>query len=130
MKVFIYTEDHPDNEDEDAQFHAFLRREGFVVRTKQGRVLGEGPFQGRGDIWMALDAWVYADTDRPDVVVLGTGDGDFALLATWIRQMGIRVEVAATGATLDKELEEKADAFVDLGAAALGGAGSRRRQRE
>jgi uncharacterized LabA/DUF88 family protein len=51
---------------------------------------------------------------RPDVVVLVTGDTDFAHLALQLRRRGIRVEVAATTATLGAGLKTSANETVDL----------------
>jgi uncharacterized LabA/DUF88 family protein len=48
-------------------------------------------------------------------VVLVTGDTDFAHLALQLRRRGIRVEVAATAATLGAALRTAANASIDLG---------------
>jgi uncharacterized LabA/DUF88 family protein len=51
---------------------------------------------------------------RPDVVVLVTGDADFAHLALRLRRRGIRVEVAATPQTLGTGLKGAANEVIDL----------------
>ena len=51
---------------------------------------------------------------RPDVVVLVTGDADFAHLALQLRRRGIRVEVASTPQTLGSGLKGAANEVVDL----------------
>jgi uncharacterized LabA/DUF88 family protein len=51
---------------------------------------------------------------RPDVVVLVTGDADFAHLALRLRRRGIRVEVAATTQTLGSGLRGAANEIIDL----------------
>ena len=51
---------------------------------------------------------------RPDVVVLVTGDADFAHLALQLRRRGIRVEVASTAQTLGSGLKGAANEVIDL----------------
>jgi uncharacterized LabA/DUF88 family protein len=51
---------------------------------------------------------------RPEVVVLVTGDADFAHLALQLRRRGIHVEVAATAQTLGTGLKSAANEVIDL----------------
>jgi uncharacterized LabA/DUF88 family protein len=51
---------------------------------------------------------------RPDVVVLVTGDADFAHLALQLRRRGIRVEAAATAQTLGAALKGAVNEVIDL----------------
>jgi uncharacterized LabA/DUF88 family protein len=51
---------------------------------------------------------------RPDVVILVTGDADFAYLAIKLRRHGIRVEVASVAANLGNTLRSAANAVIDL----------------
>ena len=51
---------------------------------------------------------------RPEVVVLVTGDADFAHLALQLRRRGIHVEVAATAQTLGTGLKGTANEVIDL----------------
>jgi uncharacterized LabA/DUF88 family protein len=51
---------------------------------------------------------------RPDIVVLVTGDSDFAHLALQLRRKGIRVEVAATSAIMGAGLRGAANEVIDL----------------
>ena len=51
---------------------------------------------------------------QPDVVVLVTGDADFAYLATKLRRRGIRVEVASVAQNLSALLKAAANAVIDL----------------
>jgi uncharacterized LabA/DUF88 family protein len=50
----------------------------------------------------------------PDVVVLVTGDSDFAPLALHLRRRGIRVEVASTLAVMGTALRGAANETIDL----------------
>jgi uncharacterized LabA/DUF88 family protein len=63
---------------------------------------------------MAIDAVELSVEMRPDVVVLVTGDADFAHLALRLRRRGIRVEVASTAQTLGAGLKAAANEVVDL----------------
>ena len=61
------------------------------------------------DVLMAIDAVELSMEMRPDVVVLVTGDADFAHLA-----LQLRVEVAATSQTLGTGLKGAANEVIDL----------------
>jgi uncharacterized LabA/DUF88 family protein len=51
----------------------------------------------------------------PDVVVLVTGDADFAPLALQLRRRGIRVEAASLAQTLGAGLKTAVNETIDLG---------------
>jgi hypothetical protein len=53
---------------------------------------------------------------RPDVVILVTGDADFAYLAIKLRRRGIRVEVASVAQNLGNMLRSTANEVIDLAA--------------
>jgi hypothetical protein len=63
---------------------------------------------------MAIDALELSIEMRPDVVILVTGDADFAYLATKLRRHGIRVEVASVTANLGNILRSAANEVIDL----------------
>jgi uncharacterized LabA/DUF88 family protein len=62
---------------------------------------------------MAIDALELSIEMRPDVVILVTGDADFAYLAM-LRRHGIRVEVASVAANLGNMLRSAANNVIDL----------------
>ena len=62
----------------------------------------------------AGDAIELSIEERPEIVVLVTGDADFAHLALQLRRRGIRVEVAATAQTLGTGLKGAANEVIDL----------------
>jgi uncharacterized LabA/DUF88 family protein len=103
------------------RFVHFLRSQcGMLVVTKDGSPRGDGPgdrqqsYKANVDVLMGIDAVDLAAQIQPDVVVLVTGDSDFAHLALVLRRRGIRVEVAAVAQTLGNELKAAASAVVDL----------------
>ena len=63
---------------------------------------------------MALDALELSIEMRPDLVILVTGDADFAYLAIKLRRHGIRVEVASVAANLGNILRSAANDVIDL----------------
>jgi uncharacterized LabA/DUF88 family protein len=66
------------------------------------------------DVMLAIDALELSIEMRPDVVILVTGDADFAYLATKLRRHGIRVEVASVTANLGHILRSAANDVIDL----------------
>src|SRR5438445_3838540 len=65
-------------------------------------------------LMMAIDALELSIEMKPDVVILVTGDADFAYLATKLRRRGIRVEVASVAENLGGVLKAAANAVIDL----------------
>jgi uncharacterized LabA/DUF88 family protein len=96
------------------KFLHWLRSNGFLVVVKDGSP-GDGKhYKANVDVLMAIDAVELSIEMRPDVVVLVTGDADFAHLAVQLRRRGIRVEVAATAQTLGSGLKGAANEMIDL----------------
>ncbi|WP_281340784.1 NYN domain-containing protein [Sulfurihydrogenibium sp. YO3AOP1] len=61
---------------------------------------------------IAIDA--IALSEKIDVAILTTGDGDFKDLVKYLQTKGVKVEIAAFKQTTAKELIEVADEFIDL----------------
>src|SRR5436190_6939997 len=74
------------------KFVQWLRSNGFMVVTKDGAPAEEGHYKANVDVMMAIDALELSIQMQPDVVILVTGDTDFAYLAIKLRRRGIRVE--------------------------------------
>ncbi|MEM7717426.1 MAG: NYN domain-containing protein [Cyanobacteria bacterium P01_A01_bin.68] len=89
------------------------RSSGFLVVTKEGKAKGDG-YESNVDVVMAIDAMELSLEIKPDIVVLVTGDSDFAYLAEKLRKRGIRVEVASVEQSLGSELKNSANSVVDL----------------
>jgi uncharacterized LabA/DUF88 family protein len=96
------------------KFVHWLRSNGFMVVTKDGAPAEEGHYKANVDVMMAIDALELSIEMRPDVVILVTGDADFAYLATKLRRHGIRVEVASVAANLGNILRSAANDVIDL----------------
>jgi uncharacterized LabA/DUF88 family protein len=102
--------------DKKNKFMHWLRSNGFLVVTKDGAPAEEGHYKANVDVMMAIDAMELSLEMRPDVVILVTGDADFAYLATKLRRHGIRVEVASVAANLGHILRAAANEVIDLAA--------------
>ncbi len=100
--------------DKKNKFVHWLRSNGFLVVTKDGAPAEEGHYKANVDVMMAIDALELATAMQPDVVVLVTGDADFAYLATKLRRKGMRVEVASVAQNLGGVLKASANATIDL----------------
>src|SRR5580765_1592392 len=100
--------------DKKNKFVHWLRSNGFMVVTKDGAPADEGHYKANVDVMMAIDALELSIEMRPDVVILVTGDADFAYLVIKLRRHGIRVEVASVAANLGHILRSAANDVIDL----------------
>jgi uncharacterized LabA/DUF88 family protein len=95
------------------KFIYWAQSNGFLVVEQEGKAKGD-EYQADIDIVMAMDAIELALEIRPDIVVLVTGDSDFAYLAKKLRRRGIRVEVASVEQSLGNDLKNAANSVIDL----------------
>jgi uncharacterized LabA/DUF88 family protein len=100
-----------DNTDEETFFEA-LEDIGFETKIKDIKTFSSGAKKADWDVGMSLDAVTLAS--HVDVVVLCTGDGDFARLCTHLRHEGVRTEIMGFGQSTAEDLVDAADAFLDL----------------
>ena len=98
---------------EEKAFLEALEKGGFELKEKDLQIFPGGMKKGDWDVGMAIDA--IRLSDKIDVAVLVTGDGDFVPLVEYLRvSKGIRVEVASFGRSTSGKLREIADDFIDL----------------
>jgi uncharacterized LabA/DUF88 family protein len=100
--------------DKKNKFVQWLRSNGFLVVTKDGSPAEEGHYKANVDVMMAIDALELSVEMRPDVVILVTGDADFAYLVIKLRRRGVRVEVASAAQNLGSILKAAANDVIDL----------------
>src|SRR3977135_2518017 len=100
--------------DKKNKFVHWLRSNGFLAVTKDGSPAEEGHYKANVDVMMAIDAVELSAQMRPDVIILVTGDADFAYLALQLRRRGIRVEVASGAQNLGSALKTAANQVIDL----------------
>src|SRR3954464_5223783 len=103
-----------DERDRKNKFVHWLHSNGFMVVTKDGAPAEEGHYKANVDVLMAIDALELSGEMQPDVVILVTGDADFAYLAIKLRRRGIRVEVASVAQNLGHMLRSAANAVIDV----------------
>ena len=90
VKAIAYATDRGDAKQQ--QFQNILRAIGFEVKLKPYVQRSDGSRKGDWDVGIAVDAMEYANL--ADVVVLASGDGDFDVLMTRIRELfAVQTEV-------------------------------------
>ena len=99
-RAIAYIVERPGMEQD--KFVEVLRRNGYEVRKKLLIERSDGSQKGDWDLGIAIDA--IALSDKVDVVILVTGDGDFVSLVHYLHSKGIRVEVASFPETTALEL--------------------------
>lgn len=95
------------------KFIYWAKSNGFLAVSKEGKPKGND-YETDIDVVMAMDAIELAYEVKPDIVVLVTGDSDFAHLAEKLRRKGIRVEVASVEQSLGNDLKNSANSIIDL----------------
>jgi uncharacterized LabA/DUF88 family protein len=98
----------------DRKMQSFLRklkRVGFKVRTKPVKLItdetGRQIEKANFDVEITADALEY--TDKIDILILFSGDSDFAYLADLLHKWGKKVYAFSSRKTLSWELKLKAD---------------------
>lgn len=89
-----------------------LRAQGWELREKRAKVRHDGSRKADWDMGMAME--ILDHLDDVDVVVIGSGDGDFVPLVKRLKRAGKRVEVAAFRASTDEALIAAVDGFLAL----------------
>ena len=87
---------------------------GFLVVAKAGSPGDQSHYKANVDVLMAIDGIELSTQMHPEVVILVTGDADFADLALHLRRREIRVEVASVAQTLGAGLKTSANEIIDL----------------
>ncbi|MDX1341379.1 MAG: NYN domain-containing protein [Reinekea sp.] len=109
--AYAYAIDRGD--EKQRQFQNILRAIGFTVKLKPFIQRADGSAKGDWDVGITIDALECAA--HSDVIVLVTGDGDFALLADKIRTTYKKqVEVYGVPSLTAKALVDAADTFISI----------------
>lgn len=93
-------------------FTAALRRAGYKVFSKKPKTFADGTVKADWDVGITAD--VLTACAKLDLVVLGSGDGDFRPLVAALQQRGVRVEVASFPERTAAELRQSADHVLEL----------------
>jgi uncharacterized LabA/DUF88 family protein len=111
VRAYAYTGLDPDNENQ-RNFHDFLRRSNYKVVSKDIRKYGDGKVKANLDIELVVDMMKTAR--NLDVAIVVSGDGDFAPAIRAVQEMGVRVEVISFRGNTSSDLIEVADLFTDI----------------
>nr|WP_288132042.1 NYN domain-containing protein [Microbulbifer sp.] len=108
VKAIAYAVDRRDRKQK--EFQNILRAIGFEVKLKPFIQRSDGSAKGDWDVGITIDALEYAP--EADVVVLVSGDGDFAILVDKLRvDKGKRVEVYGVESLTANALIEAASEY-------------------
>lgn len=97
---------------DESQFFEALTKMGIETRTKDLQIFFGGAKKADWDVGIAVDAIRLAS--KIDTIVIATGDGDFAPLVEYVKQLGVQVEVMAFGQSSSSKLREVCEDFIDL----------------
>jgi len=111
VKAIAYAIDRGD--EKQRQFQQILRAIGFEVRLKRYIQRADGSAKGDWDVGIALDVMEYAA--QADVVILGSGDGDFEeLVRRVIAKHAVEVEIYGVPALTAAALKAAATRFIPI----------------
>lgn len=99
---------------EEKPFFEALTSLGIETRVKELQEFYGGQKKADWDVGIVIDA--VRTASNVDVVVLCSGDGDFAPLVEYLKAQGKRVEVIAFEKTTSSKIKDVVDEFIDLGA--------------
>ena len=111
VRAYAYTGLDPDNENQ-RNFHDFLRRSNYKVVSKDIRKYGDGKVKANLDIELVVDMMKTAR--NLDIAIVVSGDGDFAPAIRAVQEQGVRVEVISFRGNTSSDLMEVADQFTDI----------------
>lgn len=98
---------------EEVKFFEALNDMGIETRIKDLQVFYSGEKKGDWDVGIAID--IVRLSEKLDVVVLVSGDGDFAEVLKYVRSRGIKAEVMSFKKTTSMQLVDECDVYTDLG---------------
>ncbi|MGB1091430.1 MAG: NYN domain-containing protein [Oceanobacter sp.] len=111
VKAFAYATERGDKKQR--EFQNILRAIGFEVKLKPFIQRADGSAKGDWDVGITIDAMDYGS--QADVVVLVSGDGDFALLVDRLKQDSEReVEVYGVPGLTADALIQSATRYVPI----------------
>lgn len=106
--AYVIEAQTPDEEN----FFKALKEIGFMVKSKELKEFYGGAKKGDWDMGIAIDA--IKMSEKIDVAVLVTGDGDFSSLVEHLKSEGIQVEVMSFKKSTSSELIDVADVFLNM----------------
>ena len=111
VKAIAYGIDRGDEKQK--QFQNILRGIGFEIKLKPYIQRSDGSAKGDWDVGITIDVMEYAKD--ADVVVLASGDGDFDLLLSKVRNdFGVSAEVYGVADLTARSLINSASKFIPI----------------
>ncbi len=104
--------DDPSARTDNERFVVPFLDHGYRIATKPLKRFAGGSVKANFDVELAID--VLTMSDRVDVIVLVSGDGDFRRLVEIVGARGVRVEVMAFGKSTSADLRQVADRYIDI----------------
>jgi uncharacterized LabA/DUF88 family protein len=111
IRAYAYSGLDPENENQ-RKFIDFLSKNGYKVVTKDIRKFGDGRVKANLDIELVVD--LFRLSDRMDIAVIVSGDGDFAPAIRALQDTGVRCEVISFKPNTSSDLIAVADEFQDI----------------
>jgi uncharacterized LabA/DUF88 family protein len=111
IRAYAYTGLDPDNENQ-RKFIDFLGKNGYKPVIKDIRKFGDGRMKANLDIELVVD--LFRLSDRMDIAVIVSGDGDFAPAIRALQDTGVRCEVISFKPNTSSDLIAVADEFFDI----------------
>jgi uncharacterized LabA/DUF88 family protein len=97
---------------EEKNFLEALEKIGIETKKKELLEYPGGIKKANWDVGIAVD--VIKISPFVDVIVLGSGDGDFVDLCEYLKNHGKRVEIISFASTTSSKLKQVADYFLDM----------------
>jgi uncharacterized LabA/DUF88 family protein len=97
---------------EEKSFLEALEKIGIETKKKELLEYPGGVKKANWDVGIAVDA--IKISPFVDVIVLGSGDGDFVDLCEYLKNHGKKVEIVSFGSTTSSKLKQIADYFLDM----------------
>ena len=97
---------------EEAPFFEALDKSGFKIKTKDLQIFPGGAKKADWDDGLAMDA--VRLSNKLDVVVIVSGDGDYVPLVGYLKNNGTQVEAIAFAESSSRLLVEAVDDFTDI----------------
>jgi len=93
-------------------FFKALKDLGIETREKDLQIFFSGAKKADWDVGLAMD--IVRLTEKLDVIVLVSGDGDFTEVLRYVKSRGVKAEVMAFQKSTSALLIEESDVFTDL----------------
>lgn len=93
-------------------FFDALEKSGFELKIKDIQIFPGGVKKADWDVGVVID--MIRLSNKLDVMVLISGDGDYVPAVEYLRNQGHRVEVMAFGPSTSNKLVTEVDKFIDL----------------